>query len=282
MKKTNIRINFILIFFLTVINISALYSQTFSRQNVRDSLNSMFKNILIEKDDERKLEINSNIIGLLREILPVEEYFIQPVDSVKNIGVLKSNDKKLVIYTWNLPFNDGTHKYYGFIQYLSKDKKQPLVFELTDQSDEIKNPELQVLSNSNWYGSLIYKIVEIKHNRNIYYVLLSSDLNDLLTKKKIIDVLYFNNKDLPVFGARMFQNKPQNTRIIFEYNARANMALTYDETMKMIIFDHLSPSKPSLTGVYEFYGPDFSYDGYKFEKGIWVLQTDIDVRNTNN
>jgi len=47
----------------------------------------------------------------------------------------------------------------------------------------------------------------------------------------------------------------------------------------MIVFDHLSPSKPSLVGVYEFYGPDFSYDGYKFEKGMLELYPDIDIRN---
>jgi hypothetical protein len=31
--------------------------------------------------------------------------------------------------------------------------------------------------------------------------------------------------------------------------------------------------------MYQLYGPDLSYDGLKFEKGLWILQRDIDVRN---
>ena len=49
--------------------------------------------------------------------------------------------------------------------------------------------------------------------------------------------------------------------------------------MKMIMFDHLSPSRPSYTGNYEYYGPDFSYDGFRFEKDAWVLTEQIDMRN---
>jgi hypothetical protein len=49
--------------------------------------------------------------------------------------------------------------------------------------------------------------------------------------------------------------------------------------MNMIIFDHLSPSKPSYAGNYQYYGPDFSYDGLKFEQGIWELVENVDIRN---
>ena len=45
------------------------------------------------------------------------------------------------------------------------------------------------------------------------------------------------------------------------------MMLRYDDKLKMIVFDHLSPSKPSYEGKYQYYGPDFSYDGLIFEKG---------------
>ena len=57
------------------------------------------------------------------------------------------------------------------------------------------------------------------------------------------------------------------------------MGLKYDERFKMIVFDHLSPIRPELAGDYKFYGPDFSYDGYKFENGFWVYMPDLDVTN---
>jgi len=45
-----------------------------------------------------------------------------------------------------------------------------------------------------------------------------------------------------------------------------------ERKMNMIIFDHLSPSKPSYTGNYQFYGPDFSYDGLEvlMDIGTWL------------
>ena len=67
--------------------------------------------------------------------------------------------------------------------------------------------------------------------------------------------------------------------LAFVYNEKATMSLRYDEEKKMIIFDHLSPSQPSLEGKFEFYGPDFTYDGLKFEKGIWVHYPNIDITN---
>jgi hypothetical protein len=47
----------------------------------------------------------------------------------------------------------------------------------------------------------------------------------------------------------------------------------------MIVMDNLVPSDPNYKGVFRFYGPDFSYNGYKFEKGKWVLYNNIDLRN---
>jgi hypothetical protein len=57
------------------------------------------------------------------------------------------------------------------------------------------------------------------------------------------------------------------------------MSLRYDPQKKMIVFDHLSPTKPSLEGQYEFYGPDFTYDGLKFEKGVWEHYQNIEITN---
>jgi hypothetical protein len=111
---------------------------------------------------------------------------------------------------------------------------------------------------------------------------LGSDLNDLFSKKKLIEIVHFDSNDQPVFGAFMFKNKEKNiARVIFEYSAQANMGLMYDEKKGMIVYDHLSPFRPSLKGKYQFYGPDFSYDGLKFEDGIWNTYHDIDVRNYN-
>jgi hypothetical protein len=68
-------------------------------------------------------------------------------------------------------------------------------------------------------------------------------------------------------------------RVVFEYSARVSMSLRYDAAKKRIVFDHLSPAKPSFEGNYEFYGPDFSYDAFAFIDNYWVLEENIDIRN---
>lgn len=250
-------------------------------QTYEDSLSIYFKKMASERSDIVKEKLNERILEYFWFALESEESFDYNFGSLKHVGIITSPDENLRIITWNLPYNDHTHRYYGFIQY-KKSRNKTLLFELNDQSDFMEKPEYRVLSHQNWFGALYYRIIENKYRGTVYYTLLGADLNDLFTKKKIIEVLYFNSEDQPVFGKQVFKNKlEQVNRVIFEYSAQADMALNYDREKEMIVFDHLSPSKPSLTGQLEFYGPDFSYDGLKFERGIWNLYPDIDVRNYN-
>jgi len=55
--------------------------------------------------------------------------------------------------------------------------------------------------------------------------------------------------------------------------------LRYDAKMKMIVMDNLSPSDSFFKNDFRYYGPDFSHNGFKFEKGKWVYHSDIDLRN---
>jgi len=287
MKKACVVNNIRIIFLLTIailLQIQEMRGNTRGQSELElyeDSLQYYFTLLASEKDDNSKIEFNNQIIKYFKKIIKNESSFTYPFDSLKNIGIIKSEDEKLRIITWNLPYNDRTHRYFGFIQY-KKSKKTYVFYELIDNSDKIKNPELAVLNDKNWYGALYYKIITNKNKGKVYYTLLGADLNNLLTKKKIIDILYFDKNDSPVFGNKVFKNKSiPISRVIFEFNAQTNMTLTYDKEKEMIIYDHLSPSRPSLEGQFEFYGPDFSYDGLKFERGIWNAYSDIDVRDYN-
>jgi len=269
---------------LIIIGFLANSTQLFSNntqtiEQKTDSLKCYFSLIIEAKNDFEKEDINNKILTEFRNILSLDESFTYEFTTLKNIGVINSSDNKLRIITWNLPYNDGTHRYFGFIQF-QKTKKKILTFELNDQSNKIENPETKILNHNNWYGALYYKIIENKYKGSTYYTLLGADLNNLFTHKKIVEILYFSDKNLPIFGKPVFKNQKSNImRVIFEFNAQSNMTLTYDENMQMIVYDHLSPSRPSLKGQFEFYGPDFSYDGLKFERGIWNTYQEIDVRN---
>ena len=275
---------------LILIILIAIFSNTLSKASdiisnelnvYEDSLNYYFKKLASERNDAAKESWNEKILEYFRMALSSEESFDYNFDSLKNVGIIKSDDENLRIITWNLPYNDRTHKYFGFIQY-KKSKRKILSFELNDQSDNMQNPDFAILNQNNWFGVLYYQIIENKYRGRTYYTLLGLDLNNVLTKKKVIDVLYLNSDDNLVFGKDVFKNRKRAvTRVIFEYSSQANMVLTYNKEKEMIVYDHLSPSKPSLQGQYEFYGPDFSYDGLKYERGIWNSYPNIDVRNYN-
>ena len=246
-----------------------------------DSLDFYFNELSVEKNDNKKESLNAKILALFRKVLEQEESFVFDFSSLQYIGNIRSGDDKVRIITWNLPYSDGTHQYFGFIQY-KKNRRKILTYELNDHSKLIKNPEFEILSHQNWYGALYYQIIVNKDRRDVYYTLLGYDLNDLYSKKKLVEILRFDKNDEPLFGAPVFKNRGKNSmRVIFEYSAQASMALNYDQNHNMIVYDHLSPFRPSLKGKYQFYGPDFSYDGLKFENGIWNSYQDIDVRNFN-
>jgi len=262
---------------------SDLFSQstdTISVYKYEHMLSGLFNNLYSINNNHEKEKINHEIVKNFELALAIKESFTFPFDSLKNTGKIVSPDKRLRLYTWNIPYSDGTHKYFGFIQYYPHKEKDFVVYRLTDKKDSIESPEEKTLSDTNWLGALYYEIIETRDEGVTYYTLLGFDFNNFLTSKKIVDVIYFRNDSTPVFGKPVFkyQDRLQN-RIIFEYSSKVSMSLKYNKDLKMIIYDHLSPSKPSYKDHFMYYGPDFSYDGLEFKDGIWNEIRDVDVRN---
>ncbi len=245
-----------------------------------DSLSMLFKNLKDTKLESEKKEINNQILSAFENALALENSFLYPFDELSTISNLKSADKQMRIFTWNLAYDDGTHEYFGFVQYYLKKKKKYLTFQLHDKSCEMPSPDAASLNSENWFGALYYQLIEVKDKGKKYYTLLGWDGNNISTTKKIIEVLSFSATGKPEFGASIFRlEEGRVKRVIFEFAKQAQMSLRYDEKSKMIVFDHLSPSDAKLKGEKKYYGPDFSYDGLLFKKGKWLYVPDIDIRN---
>jgi len=269
---------------LTLFISISCYSQnngnSINLQQKEKQLQRLYDSIAKSNDDDVKTNLNKQITKIWKKLLPNPRTFDYPFDSLDKAGILKSPDDKLKLYNWNLPYEMGEHDYFCFIQYKPTDSdKQMLLFELEDKSDNMEKPEQKILKGNEWYGALYYKIIPIETRFDeVYYTLLAYDPNDYLTSKKIVDVLHFE-KNKPVFGASIFKNQREiSNRLIFEYGQFASMMLKYDENKEMIVYDHLSPSEPKYKGDREFYGPDFSYDGLKYENGVWNTYFDLDLR----
>lgn len=276
------------LFFIALLSNLESYSQSPNSEMVSEELilkgyfESLFTRDSVRyiRTDEEKNRINDSIISSFKKILVDEESFLYPFDSLKKTGRLRSENNLMRIITWNTRFKDGSYKYYGFIQHKNNKKNKIETWLLTDKSDSVLNPENTILSYYNWYGALYYEMHSYSEKKKDYYILFGWDGNNNYTNKKIIEILTFNNTGKPIFGKSVFKTeKKLQKRVIFEHTIKSSMSCKYNKSMNAIVFDHLSPLKPSQTGQFQFYGPDGSFDGYKLNKGKWIYVPDINVTN---
>jgi hypothetical protein len=234
------------------------------------------KKLFSEKNDDLKLKLNIEFTEILDTVLSAERSFFYSFDSLNEITRIYSPDNFFRIINWNIYKKDGTYHYFGFIQTYDAKKKKYECFKLQNHPEIVKSAETFVGSHEKWLGMLYYKIIK---NDN-YYTLLGWDGNSKIIQKKYIDVLYFKKNGDPVFGKDVFKFSRKNPRrIVFQYSAEVVMSLKYYEDKQMIIFDHLTPKDSFLEGQYQYYGPDFSFDGFVYHKDKWKYVEDVDIKN---
>ncbi len=224
--------------------------------------------ILNTQGDQKKDSLNQILKSQLSLELSKEDALVHPFSKVKSISILTPSDSSFRIFNWNIPYADGSYAYECGILTATGN------FSFLNP----KNDTAQ-LNNHSWIPALYYSIIE-KQDRfdTKLYTLLAWKGKDRLINKKVIDVLWFNKAGEIQFGYPIFlSGKNKLSRVVFEYAAQNVMGLQYNPNLDRIQFDHLSPPKQSLKGIYEYYGPDLSYDAYQWKKDHWELDEDIDL-----
>jgi hypothetical protein len=236
--------------------------------------NSRFNDLLQDS-------LNRSLLQLMDSALNSGSSGNYPFNALTQLGLVKSDDNSLRIFTWFTLKNNNSYRYYGFIQFYQKSLKKNYVFRLTDTKENITNPENANLTPQAWYGALYYEMIENKSSTGPVYTLLGWDGNNEFSTKKIIDVLTFTENGKPKFGKPIFKvGKRKDKRLIFEYNKRATMMVSFDKEYDMIILDHLAPINGQDIENQAFYGPDLSYDALKYADDIWNFQSNIDYKRT--
>jgi hypothetical protein len=273
MDKIALRVLLILVPFCYLDNITQAQNipDLIQSEKIIKSEYSRILNLDVFKRESESLLFADSLFLILQN----DSAFEFPFTSLDKIGKIYSPDHRMRIYCWNIPVGVDQNLYFAIIQYYSKIEKKYKTIKMQGIPDQKGK-----ITVGNWPGALYYEIVETKHAGQKYYTLLGFDLNNMLTNKKVIDVVSIDEFDECYFCSRLIQyNGKLTDRLVFEYNEKASMSLRYNDDKKMIVFDHLSPEKPSMEGNYQYYGPDFTYDGLRFEKGIWVSYSNIDVTN---
>lgn len=267
-----------------------------------DTLAAIISSINLARDDSLKILLNQDFDDALHEALELPASDDHPFEALKTMVRLVSPDRKFRFFLWNLPTDDGRHRYFGYIKLLGLDP--PLIYRLTDSSDSIPLPDTMQLDDRHWPGALYYQIIpgESANGQKIYTLLGWAGRNPLITRK-LIEVLFFDDRDRPHFGMKLFPGyrDGNHTRVIFSYAATTTMSLKYeDQTFltgrkwnskkkayedsrheaRMIVFDRMVPLDPRLEGQYQYYvASGDSVDGFIFEHHVWKYLSGIESRN---
>jgi len=246
-------------------------------ENSEQELESRFESLRGASCDSLKLSISQNIMLDLKETLRKKGSFTYPFNKLENLGKVTSPDQQLRIFSWNCILKNGSYRYFALL--LKKAGRKVELFEL-HQNLSVKESMTSKLSANQWLGALYYQIVPFTQNGNNLYLLLGWDGNKDRTSKKVIETLGFSKTGDTELGLPVINWRGKRlSRVIFEYSKQVQMKLKFHEKANYIVFDHLSPSEARYVNQFEYYGPDFSYDALKLEKGMWNLIEEFDLKN---
>lgn len=281
--RNNLRRKILLIIFLAPLFVNAQDS-SLKIAPVDSSLKSPLQILIhsIQRGANDSVRIASNTIfkNYLDSVLRNPSSFSARFDSIKNVSIITDPQNKFRIYTWTVPRFDGDHyDYFGFIQIPEASGNTIQLIPLMDSTNSIQKPESEKLSAAKWYGAVYYSLVEKSWEEDLLHSAWM-ERNECNHNSKVAEVLILE-KNIPRFGYPLFKTgKVYKNRLVFSFSSQATMALRYDESKNLIVFDHLSGnnSKNDMENPLNTSGPDGTYDALKFKSGKWILMNDVDVR----
>ena len=237
-------------------------------EEMEDTISLLAYAVINDSLEENRFGACREMIPRLVKALKVENSFDYPFEQLRSVSIQYPQDSSFRIFTWQLYVNKDDYRYFGAIQMNSPDLK---LFPLVDRSFNVTNESQASLTPAEWYGNVYYNIQEVDGPDGRYYTLFGFDAYSFFRKRKIIDVLKFNQNGDPVFGHPVFVKEGEQPvkRIVREYSAEVSTRCNYDELLEIIIFDHLiTMSGPHGEGTVAY--PDGSYEGYRLENGLWL------------
>jgi len=249
---------------------------------ISGDLEGMFRRVRENLSSNEKLLINDSIKSIIEKYSTSDSVFRHKFSNLRFLGQISSPDSLIKIITWNLILEDGGNRYFCFFIRRPKPGEKSTVYKLTGIYNDAPIRADTIYSESNWYGALYYDIRPFTTGMVTSYILLGIDYGNSFITRKLIDVLTFVPDSTLIFGKRCFSDgKTVQPRVVFEFAATVVMSLRFNSD-RSIVFDHLSPSSPEYINNHQFWGPDFTFDSYAFEKGLWRLKSNIDVRLDKN
>jgi len=231
--------------------------------------------MILDSFTANRMHSDSILTKTFVRALQIKNSFYYPFDSVHGVSKLYAPDSAFRILTWNITFTDYYARQRGAIQMRTDDGSLKL-FPLRDFSEFTKTPMDSSRTRTNWIGAVYYDIIKTTYNGKNFYTMIGFDYNSVMSNKKWIEVMSFDNSGEPVFGANRYFSYEKDSvkrypayRFSLEYKKSARAILQYEPELKMILVDHLisETDEPEKKWTYV---PDGDYEAFTWQGGQWV------------
>jgi hypothetical protein len=210
------------------------------------------------------------------------------LSSLEYFSDLRSSDSSLRVVSYFIPLDNGEYILRGHISKMFTEEEAghnmgTLSAFGNNAISQYDEDSVYCFCRNNVPRTWYYDLIETEDRfGNMQYTLLGWTPINRLVHRKVVEALDFTreNEQIPKieYGKPIFEIKGKRQhRLIYDYSAQTTMKLQFNEQQDRIVMDHLSPSEPQFEGIYEYYGPDLSFDAFKWEGDRWVYQADIDV-----
>jgi hypothetical protein len=241
-----------------------------------DTLRDYARYLITDTTTADRMISDSFFTRLLVRSLQIKNSFYYPFDSLVGISHLYAPDSSFRIFTWNIQFDDYYSRQKGAIQLKTRDGSLKLI-PLRDYSEFTAKAEDSIRNRTNWIGAVYYNIIKTEYRGKNYYTLFGFDNYSVQSSKKWIEVMYFNERNEPVFGGPFFSYEkdtpPQKPlyRFSVEYKKDTRVLVNYIDELGFILVDHLisESNEPELKWTYV---PDGDNEAFKWENGKWLHQ----------
>jgi hypothetical protein len=242
-------------------------------------LETLYGRLMTIYTDDDRVRINDSIKTIIDSYVTSDSVFNHRFRTLRYLGQITSPDSVLKIVTWNLVLGSGNSRYYCYFIRKQERGKPNLIWRLTSPYRETSVKTDTIYTESDWYGALYYDLRPFNVKGMQHYVLLGIDYGNPYVSRKLVDVISFTKGNSIIFGKRWFSNGiTRKYRDVQEYASNGMMSMRFTSDTS-IVFDHLVPFMPSQKDDRQYYGPDYSYDAWYFDKDKWYLVINVDARN---
>jgi hypothetical protein len=267
-------LNLILIIYISTIAVSGQIKP----EETPGVLEKLYTRLVNNFDDSLRIQINDSVRLIIDDYVSSDTVFNHRFSRLRYLGQITSPDSLLKIITWNLVLRNAPNRYFCYFIRKSETGEKNKIYRLTATYREDPIITDSTYTQSAWYGALYYDVKPVIYDNVRYWVLLGIDYGNPLITRKIIEVLNFAGDSI-IFGKKWFHSGDKvRFRDVFEYASNGIMSLRFSSDSS-VVFDHLVPFSTALKNDHQYYGPDYSYDAYNFENGLWRLTINVDARN---